>query len=332
MAYLLFFLSGAAALMYESVWTRYLGLFVGHDAYAQVVVLVIFLGGMSAGAWIVSRRSASIARPLQAYALVELAVGLIGLVFHDVFVGATALAYDHLFPALGSAAAVDTVKWVLAALLILPQSILLGTTFPLMSAAVLRAQRELPGRVLSWLYFTNSLGAAIGVLLAGFVLVDLAGLPGVLVAAAAVNLIVALGAMVLGRRSAGAPPAPFDTPAADPAPAGDANPATSRAPAPRDGVRDSGRIVRLRDRLDPNAVTGARERHALVRVDALGIHPRARARCALHPPKDRPTPASARHAGVHPDRDGAGGGAHASVVRGIVLMDSQPVAGVHPHR
>lgn len=208
-AYLLFFLSGAAALMYESVWTRYLGLFVGHDAYAQVVVLVIFLGGMSAGAWLISRRSTTIARPLLAYALVEGAVGVIGLAFHDVFVGATALAYDHLFPALGSGAAVDVVKWTLAALLILPQSILLGTTFPLMSAAVLRVRRELPGRVLSWLYFTNSLGAAIGVLLAGFVLVDLAGLPGVLVAAGAINLVVALGAMILGRQSAVAPAPPL---------------------------------------------------------------------------------------------------------------------------
>ena len=48
--YFLFVLSGAAGLIYESIWTRYLGLFVGHDAYAQIIVLVIFLGGMSLGA------------------------------------------------------------------------------------------------------------------------------------------------------------------------------------------------------------------------------------------------------------------------------------------
>ena len=46
---IVFVLSGAAGLIYESIWTRYLGLFVGHSAYAQVLVLVIFLGGMSAG-------------------------------------------------------------------------------------------------------------------------------------------------------------------------------------------------------------------------------------------------------------------------------------------
>ena len=48
-----FVLSGAAGLIYESIWTRYLGLFVGHDAYAQILVLVIFLGGMSIGAMLV---------------------------------------------------------------------------------------------------------------------------------------------------------------------------------------------------------------------------------------------------------------------------------------
>ena len=50
-------MSGAAGLIYESIWTRYLGLFVGHSAYAQVIVLVMFLGGMSLGALLVGRRS-----------------------------------------------------------------------------------------------------------------------------------------------------------------------------------------------------------------------------------------------------------------------------------
>ena len=55
--YVVFVLSGAAGLIYESIWTRYLGLFVGHSAYAQVIVLVIFLGGMSLGALLIGRRS-----------------------------------------------------------------------------------------------------------------------------------------------------------------------------------------------------------------------------------------------------------------------------------
>src|SRR3954464_2283103 len=97
----MFVLSGAAGLVYESIWTRYLGLFVGHSAYAQVLVLVIFLGGMSAGALAVGRRAERVRDPLLWYAATELAVGLIGFAFHDVFVWTTHLAYDSIFPALG---------------------------------------------------------------------------------------------------------------------------------------------------------------------------------------------------------------------------------------
>src|SRR3954469_13452782 len=195
--YAIFLLSGAAGLIYESIWTRYLGLFVGHSAYAQVIVLVIFLGGMSIGSYLVGRRTMTIARPLVWYAVVELLVGAIGLLFHSAFVGATAVAYDSVFPALGHGTLQMLTKWAIAALLILPQSILLGMTFPLMSAGVVRRMPERSGRALSMLYFTNSAGAAVGVLIAGFWLVDRFGLPGTLTVAAMVNLVVALAVMAL---------------------------------------------------------------------------------------------------------------------------------------
>jgi spermidine synthase len=197
--YLVFAVSGAAGLIYESIWSRYLGLFVGHSAYAQIIVLVIFLGGMSAGAMAVGRRSERVAEPLLWYAAVEFATGAIGMVFHDVFVSTTAFAYDHLFPAMPGALAVTVVKWTLASLLILPQSVLLGTTFPLMSAGLLRRAPAGTGRVLALLYFTNSFGAAAGVLLAGFVLIGLNGLPGTLLTAAMLNVTVALTVYVAVR-------------------------------------------------------------------------------------------------------------------------------------
>ena len=135
---IVFVLSGAAGLIYESIWTRYLGLFVGHSAYAQVLVLVIFLGGMSAGALAIGERAERVRDPLRWYALIELAIGLIGVVFHDVFVWTTQVAYNSIFPALGPGGAHVIVKWLLAAILILPQSVLLGATFPLMTAGAIR--------------------------------------------------------------------------------------------------------------------------------------------------------------------------------------------------
>jgi spermidine synthase len=197
-----FVLSGAAGLIYESIWSRYLGLFVGHGAYAQLIVLGVFLGGMAGGAALAARRAERIGRPLRAYAYVEVAVGLIGLAFHRVFGVVTEAAYTGLFPALDGPLLV-VAKWGIAALLILPQSLLLGATFPLMSAGALRldarAGGRAPGRRLAQLYAANSLGAALGVLVAGFVLVQLAGLPGTLAAAAITNFVVALLVLLVAR-------------------------------------------------------------------------------------------------------------------------------------
>src|SRR6185503_15890681 len=98
--YFVFVLSGAAGLIYESIWSRYLALFVGHSAYAQVIVLVIFLGGMSLGAVLAGWRSKQIKNPLFVYAAIEAIVGLIGIAFHGVYVAITNVAYDSIFPAL----------------------------------------------------------------------------------------------------------------------------------------------------------------------------------------------------------------------------------------
>ena len=205
--YFIFILSGAAGLIYESIWTRYLGLFVGHSAYAQVIVLVIFLGGMSLGALLIGRRTERVTRPLFWYAIVELATGVIGLVFHDIFVATTNLAYTAIFPVVGLGASQTVAKWAIASLLILPQSILLGMTFPLMSAGVVRRIPEKSGGALSMLYFANSLGAAAGVLLAGFWLVGAAGLPGTLLAAAMINIAVAATVIVALRSRSESEPA-----------------------------------------------------------------------------------------------------------------------------
>ena len=139
---LVFVISGAAGLIYESIWSRYLSLLVGHSAYAQIIVLVIFLGGMSLGALLVGQRSEGLRRPLLWYAGVEAAVGFIGLVFNHVYVDISDAAYDTIFPALAGGWSLVVVKWLISALLILPQSILLGTTFPLMSAGATRVLRD----------------------------------------------------------------------------------------------------------------------------------------------------------------------------------------------
>ena len=139
---LIFTASGFAGLIYESIWSHYLKLFLGHAAYAQTLVLAIFMGGMALGAWGCSRISARWRDLLLAYAIIEALVGLAALAFHAVFVAVTEYSFAHVIPAIGNPAAVQAFKWTLAAVLILPQSVLLGMTFPLMSAGVVRVRPE----------------------------------------------------------------------------------------------------------------------------------------------------------------------------------------------
>ena len=197
--YVLFTASGFAGLIYESAWTHYLKLFLGHAAYAQSLVLAVFMGGMAAGAAWCGRRSARVVNPLAAYALVEAAVGVLALVFHPVFVALTDWSYDRLLPGLGNEWLALGAKLAVSCLLILPQSVLLGMTFPLMSAGLVRARRDAAGESIAMLYFTNSLGAAAGVLASGFVLIAWAGLPGTLRAAGVLNLLIAAVVWFLAR-------------------------------------------------------------------------------------------------------------------------------------
>jgi spermidine synthase len=93
-------------------------------------------------------------------------------------------------------------KIALCGLLIAPQSLLLGMTFPLMSSALVRAHPARAGESVAMLYFTNSLGAAAGVLASGFVLIALVGLPGTLRTAGVLNLGIAFLAWMLAPRTA----------------------------------------------------------------------------------------------------------------------------------
>src|SRR5215510_6249609 len=85
----IFAASGFAGLIYESIWTQYLKLFLGHAAYAQSLVLMVFMGGMALGAAGCARASPRLANPLMLYAMVEALVGLAALVFHPLFVALT---------------------------------------------------------------------------------------------------------------------------------------------------------------------------------------------------------------------------------------------------
>ena len=203
--FFLFFVSGFSGLIYESIWTHYLKLFLGHAAYAQTLVLAIFMGGMAIGAWLCSRMSTGFKNLLVWYALVEGVVGLAALLYHPVFTTLVDASFSGVIPFIDNPVLIQAYKWSLGTVMILPQSVLLGMTFPLMSGGLIRLFPERRGGSIAMLYFTNSLGGAIGVLVSGFVTVRWLGLNGTIVLAGCINLVLAAIVLWLFRHRAGSP-------------------------------------------------------------------------------------------------------------------------------
>jgi len=198
--YTLFTLSGFVALIYEGIWARYLKLFLGHSSYGQILTLAIFMGGMGLGALLASRYTRSLKNPFLAYAAVELLIGLGGLAYHDLYQFSTQLFYDN---ATGLAdAMIEPLKLVIAILITAPMAILLGSTFPLLGVALVRSSRDGGQAAFPMLYFTNSIGAAVGILLASYLLIPQLGTHGALLIAALGNLLIAAGFFVIGRQHA----------------------------------------------------------------------------------------------------------------------------------
>lgn len=194
----LFLASGFAGLIYQSIWSHYLALLLGHAAYAQALVLATFMGGMGLGAALVAQAGHRWRNLVRGYAVVEILLGIAGVGFHFAFVPIYDLTLEQILPLLSGGAVSDGVKWGIAATLVLPQSILLGASFPLLSAGLMRRIPHAQGRILGSLYFTNSMGAALGALCATFILLPLAGTPGALQVAGGINLLIGVIAWVLG--------------------------------------------------------------------------------------------------------------------------------------
>lgn len=187
---LLFALSGFAGLVYESVWAGYLKLMAGHASYGQILSLCVFMGGLAIGSHISSKIVDRIRRPWAWYGAAEIVIGLGALAYHGLFQILTDWLWTSgVLEGMGVWSARLSIAGFGAALT-LPWAILLGCTFPLMAAGLLRRDPAKAHHGLGWLYAANSLGGAIGCLVNSFVLVPRLGLPGALATAAAVNLVI----------------------------------------------------------------------------------------------------------------------------------------------
>jgi spermidine synthase len=223
-AALCFFVSGAAGLLYEIVWSKELAYLLGSSLHAVAAVVASFLLGLALGARLLGvplarRGGFAGASGARTYALLELGVGVLGLLILPALRASDPLV-GQLYRALGGeGASFATARLLLVMLALLPPAALMGATLPVLVAHV---ERDLVGAGLARLYALNTLGAVAGSLAAGFVLLPGLGLTVTTCVAALLNAGVALLAWTAGARPATGPaPAASTTPPAAPL---DANP------------------------------------------------------------------------------------------------------------
>jgi len=198
----IFFLSGVAALIYEVLWLKELGLVFGVTTYAAATTLAVFFLGLSAGSWVWGKRAATMGRPLRTYALLEFGIAAsAGLYFWLLDL------YRWLFPSLFSAFGsrpnlLLAAKFLLAAGILFLPAFFMGGTLPVMAQYLIRSANEL-GRKASVLYAVSTLGAAVGAFIAGFYLPVALGFRKSCLLAMSLNLAVGLIALWWSR-SAGA--------------------------------------------------------------------------------------------------------------------------------
>jgi len=190
---LLFVGSGCAALVYEVVWFQLLQLVIGSSTLSLSVLLSTYMGGLCVGSLLFARVIPARHHPLRVYALLELGIGLIGIL---VLFGMPLVAGAYTSWA-GTGTAGIVLRCIAAAICLLPPTLLMGATLPALSRWV-----ETTPRGVSWLglfYAGNTMGAVIGSVLAGFYLLRVYDMPTATYVAVALNTAVALLALTLAR-------------------------------------------------------------------------------------------------------------------------------------
>src|SRR5690242_3094134 len=205
--YACFLLSGIAALIYQTAWTRQFAIVFGTSELAVATVLAAYMGGLALGAWLAERFLPRVTRPVMTYALLELGIAA-GAVFAVPFLlwlanlGLIALFGGQPTPP-GSDHAATTAFYLVSAFvaLALPTT-LMGATLPMLARYAVANEAQI-GRRIGLLYAMNTAGAVFGALLTAFFLLPEFGLSHTIWCGAALNALVFLLAAGLAQRVAG---------------------------------------------------------------------------------------------------------------------------------
>jgi spermidine synthase len=190
--YSVIFLSGFAALIYQLVWVRVLGLVFGVSSFAVATVVSVFLLGLGVGSLYFGKWSETSKNPLKTYLFVELCIGIFSLVSYLIINNLTiykvfyAYSYNHFNFYL-----ISIIRLFLSIIVLFPPVFVIGGTIPLITKYFLTTPERL-GSNFSSIYYMNTLGAFAGTMLTGFVFVKYLGVFLTLTIAVTVNILIAL--------------------------------------------------------------------------------------------------------------------------------------------
>jgi spermidine synthase len=189
-----FALSGFSALGYEVVWTRLLSIFSLNAVFSFTIMLTTFLVGLALGGALAARRVDRAPDPMRLFGYLELGIGVCAILVLYIFARLPTLL--ERFTAPDTLGRLVFAEFFAAAITMLVPTLLMGATFPV-AARIFGAGAEAIGRRVGRLYALNTIGAALGAFVAGFVLIPLLGLQRAALVLALLNL--AVGAVALLR-------------------------------------------------------------------------------------------------------------------------------------
>jgi len=187
-----------SGLIYQVAWVRQASLTFGVSVYAYSAVLGAYMIGLALGSYVMGRRIDANTRPLRTYAILEVGIALLAVISTYLLTSLNGLyaTFSHAVESgLGS---LTMLRLTLSIVVLTPATFMIGATLPIMSR-VYATQSGQVGRDVGRLYLFNTIGGALGCLFAGIYFIRLLGLRETIFLGATLNVLVALGALLLAR-------------------------------------------------------------------------------------------------------------------------------------
>ena len=196
--YIVFFLSGVAALLFETLWFRQGGLVLGNTVWASSLILASFMCGLALGNGLAGKYGYKFQDPIKIYAIFEITVGITGFGLVLLFPILPGLLSTFFQVFLGKSLILNSLRLGISFFLLVVPTVAMGATLPIMVKGICRENISF-GRALGILYACNTIGAFCGALIGELFLIERLGIRGTGLFAASVNLLAAAVALLVAK-------------------------------------------------------------------------------------------------------------------------------------